>query len=440
MPSESQSRPVIVLCHARTGSTLLAYLLNSNPSLYCPSETNFGQVLQGMARWVAEIARNPEALPGAELIGELELDVMRGFVDALYETRLREERATRWCDKSLGTYAASELLERLFPGAQYICLYRNFPDFAASALEACPFGLRSYGFEPYAHETPGNAIFSLARYWADHTEEILTFQGAHPETAIGLTYESLVQQFDASIALLGRFLNAPWDEESLGSASIFRQKYWTGPQDHKIQSTNRIHSESVHRNWILPVDLIHPETVQRVNELQARLGYVPIDELPLTDVSSPISRGIHLAELDQLMAEIRELLNRNKQSFVATRREVVIRLDVIDLGVSLQLVPVHGTVVRLAETVCDAPAQGTVRSFAESVCDLRVSSSSETLRRVISGRANVSSLMLSGQLKVAVTVPEPPDMDVMTTMHHFWKAMYAPEFALPPVVSPQVFI
>lgn len=256
MSSHTDSRPIIVLCHARTGSTLLAYFLNSNPSLYCPAETNFGQALLGMARWVAEVARDSEALPGTDLVGEAQLDLMRTFVTALYSARLRAEHAIRWCDKSLGTHVAANLIERLFPNAQYICLYRNFPDFAASALEACPFGLRNYGFDPYAHETPGNAIFSLARYWVDHTQEIVAFEAAHPETSIGITYESLVHEFGPSISRLGAFLDAPWDDDSLSNASVFRERYSIGPQDHKIGSTSRIETRSVHHSWILPVQMI----------------------------------------------------------------------------------------------------------------------------------------------------------------------------------------
>jgi hypothetical protein len=271
------ARPVVVLCHARSGSTLLAYLLNCNPTLFCPAETNFGQTLLGIARSVAEITRDPEACPGAELIGDPALAAIQAFVDTLYATRLRAEGATRWCDKSLGTHAASGLLDRLFPDAQFICLYRNFTDFAASALEACPFGLRNYGFDPYAQETPGNAVFSLARYWVDHVREITHLQDAHPEAAIGVTYEALVQDFDSTISRIGAFLNAPWDEDSLENARIFRHRYSTGFQDHKIASTSQIRTDSVDRDWLLPVHMIAPPILEAINEFHARLGYRQIE-------------------------------------------------------------------------------------------------------------------------------------------------------------------
>jgi hypothetical protein len=39
-------RPIFVLTVARSGSTLLRFILDSHPDLACPPETNIGPVLQ----------------------------------------------------------------------------------------------------------------------------------------------------------------------------------------------------------------------------------------------------------------------------------------------------------------------------------------------------------------------------------------------------------
>jgi hypothetical protein len=418
--SDGCCRPVIVMCHARSGSTLLAYVLNANPQLYCPAETNLGQALGGMARWAAEVARNAEDPPGTELLGYPQVALIRRFVEALYSARLQAERASRWCDKSLGTHIASELIERVFPDAQFVCLYRNFPDFAASALEASPFGLRAYGFESYTQETPGNAIFSLARYWVDHVRAIMGFQDAHPKTAFALTYEAFVQDFAGAVEGLGAFLDAPWDDESVRAERIFRQRYSTGFQDHKITATSRVRTESVNRQWTLPVQMIPPPTVEAINELHMKLGYPAIDAPQTSQVAQHHELDkLRLAELDQVVAAITERLVGIKD-VLAPARPVVIRFDLIDADLSFAV----------------TPRDGEVRWLAPPVWDVRVSTTIAVLRDATKGTANVASLMTSGHLKAELTEADSPDFNVVSTMHHFWRAISDPGYVSPPIASP----
>lgn len=399
-----------MLCHARTGSTLLAYLLNTNPDLYCPAETNLGQALLGVGRWAAEIGRDPEGPPGAELLGPSQICTIRDFVNALYAERLEVEGASRWCDKSLATHLAGELIDQLFPDAQYICLYRNFPDFAASAIEACPYGLRNYGFDSYASETPGNTIFSLARYWVDHVRGITAFQDSHAESAIGLTYESLVCDLHGTMARLGAFLEAPWDDRDLDADQIFRLRYSTGFQDHKITSTSEVRTDSVDRGWMLPIQMIPPPAIEAINELHQKLGYGAIDKPVEGDRRErQIEPGV-LAELDQVMAmivermEVKEIRNES--------RSVVIRLDLVDLGLSFKIVPQSGIVSQPAPENWDA----------------RVTTRLDVLREVLTG-ANVASLTNSGRLRAELAEPDSPDVDVLATLHYFWRGMTGSERA-----------
>src|SRR5215469_17608838 len=81
--------PVFVLCHGRSGSTLLRFLLDAHPELACPPETN---------------------LPG-----------------------LCVQLATVW-----SLIEGAPLLARVYPQARFVCMYRHPMDVIASGVEACP--------------------------------------------------------------------------------------------------------------------------------------------------------------------------------------------------------------------------------------------------------------------------------------------------------------
>ena len=52
-----------------------------------------------------------------------------------------------------------------------MCLYRHPMDVIASGVEACPWGLNGYGFDPYIATTPGNSVMALASFWADNAAD-----------------------------------------------------------------------------------------------------------------------------------------------------------------------------------------------------------------------------------------------------------------------------
>ena len=91
-PGEDTRRPVFVLSVARSGSTLLRFILDSHPELACPPETNVGQVCFGLARmWdllepppeTAEHGWRPNAVP-ADLPPDAAMSIRRA-VDAVYD-------------------------------------------------------------------------------------------------------------------------------------------------------------------------------------------------------------------------------------------------------------------------------------------------------------------------------------------------------------------
>src|SRR5215831_17958411 len=271
--------PVFVLCNGRSGSTLLRFLLDAHPELACPPETNLpGLCVQLATVWSliegAPLSANrgdePPEIPEAAIAG------VRHTMDRMVGSYLARRGKKRYCDKSLGTARYAELLVRVYPRARFICIYRHPMDVIASGVEACPWGLNGYGFEPYIAATPGNAIMALANFWADNVQATLAAEERLADRCFRLRYEDLVADPEAVAAKLFEFLGvapAPGISERCFSAE--RERH--GPADYKIWYTSEVSAESVGRGWSVPAAMIAPQLLAVVNELAGKLGYLAVD-------------------------------------------------------------------------------------------------------------------------------------------------------------------
>jgi hypothetical protein len=92
------------------------------------------------------------------VIPEEAIKGVRRTMDEMTGSYLARRGKRRYCDKSLGTARYAELLLRVYPEAKFLYLYRHPMDVIASGIEACPWGLNGYGFDPYIASSPGNAL------------------------------------------------------------------------------------------------------------------------------------------------------------------------------------------------------------------------------------------------------------------------------------------
>jgi hypothetical protein len=276
----ASSGAVFVLCGGRSGSTLLRFLLDAHPDLACPPETNVPALCGQLATvWSliegAPLSANrgdePPEIPEAAIAG------VRHMMDMMVGSYLERRGKKRYCDKSLGTARFVELLTRVYPDAKFICLYRHPMDVIASGLEACPWGLNGYGFDPYIASTPGNSVLAMARFWADNVSSILRAEELFPEHCHRVRYEDMVSDPEAVAAGVFEFLGVP---PAPGvSANCFaptRERF--GPADYKIWHTSKITDDSVGRGWTIPAGLMGAEMNAMVNELAGKLGYLPVDD------------------------------------------------------------------------------------------------------------------------------------------------------------------
>jgi len=277
--SPAWADPVFVLCGGRSGSTLLRFLLDAHPSLACPPETSLSFACAQLANVWSVLAGQPVAPnspAGPPVIPEQAVDGIRQSLALMVGPYLERRGKDRYCDKSLDAAGHADLLMRLFPGVKFICLYRHPMDVIASGMEACPWGLRGYGFERYAAAFPGNAVMALAHFWADHAAANLRVEERAPERCHRVRYEDLVTDPEGVAEKMFAFLGvAP--APGITDRCFTPERERGGGADYKIWHTSQITTDSMGRGWSIPANMIEPAMAARLNELAARLAYRRVD-------------------------------------------------------------------------------------------------------------------------------------------------------------------
>jgi Sulfotransferase family len=280
LPRPAPDAPVFVLCNGRSGSTLLRFLLDAHPELACPPETNLPVMASQLATvWSliegaplsAERGDEPPVIPEAAITG------VRRTMDEMTYSYLARRGKKRYCDKSLGTAHHAELLLRVYPEAKFLCLYRHPMDVIASGIEACPWGLKGYGFDPYIASTPGNAVLALARFWTDSAGAALEAEERFAASCHRVRYEDLVTDPEGAAAGIFDFLGVP-QQPGITARCFSADRERFGPADYKIWHTSRISDSSVGRGWSIPAAMIPPQVAAVMRELTDKLGYLPVDD------------------------------------------------------------------------------------------------------------------------------------------------------------------
>ena len=275
--------PVFVLCAGRSGSTLLRFLLDAHPDLACPPETRLPWLARQLTiAWtvIEDAGPSGQSANGDSADAAISAPVAAGLrrsLDPMVSSYLERRGKKRYCDKSLGAAQHAGLLLQIWPGARFICLYRHPMDVIASGIEASPWGLTSYGFEPYLGSPPDNNVAALARYWLDYTTAIVAAEERFTDRCLPVRYEDLVTDPDGQIARILAFIGAaPAPGIVARCFGPGHQRF--GPGDYKIWNTGSVNTDSVGRGWTMPAGKIPAPLLARVNELADVLGYLQVGE------------------------------------------------------------------------------------------------------------------------------------------------------------------
>lgn len=269
-------RPVFVLTGARSGSTLLRFILDSHPDLACPPETGLGGACAGMARVLGVLDGLCQAgVAGRGSVTVRAATAIRQEVEAAYRDHLARRGKKRWCDKSLDNVHCADLLAKLWPRAQFVCLTRHCMDVIASVLEACPWGLSGFGLDRYTAQYPGNNVAPAGASWLATARTMLAFEGKYPGRCRRVRYEDLVTQPEQVAAGIFSFLGV---RQMPGiTRECFRDQHEAnGPGDAKIWFTSAVHAGSVGRGVTVPVAMLPPAMRTSISQTLERLGYQPV--------------------------------------------------------------------------------------------------------------------------------------------------------------------
>lgn len=271
--------PVFVLTCARSGSTLLRFILDTHPDLGCPAETGFADVCSNLTRvWaVLEGISSRGVSRSVQVRTTRAAAAIRGTIDVAVTEYLKRSGKVRWVDKSLNNAAYAEMLANLWPQARFICLTRHCMDVVASGIEVGRWGVDGYGFAPYVAKHPGNNVAAIAEGWLNTTEEIISFQRSFPDRCHAVRYEDLVTNPEPVAAELLAFLGAspvPGITEKCFEVAHDA----TGPADSKIWYTTGVNSDSIGGGIRVPADKIPANLRERINKTLGELGYVPVTD------------------------------------------------------------------------------------------------------------------------------------------------------------------
>jgi putative sterol carrier protein len=258
--------PAFILSPARSGSTLLRYIIDTHPAFCSPPELNLGRVCEALYRALYHTTQAASAPEKDSIVFRETRSIISGFMSTYAEAKGK----TQWCDKSPDNLHHLPILYSVFPDARYLCLYRNCLDLVHSLMEYNRLQL----FEEvlyFVQKNSGNMVDAMIDYWITQTKNTLLFERLHPGQCFHVKYESIVRDPSGTLAAMFSFLGVEWDEALLDS--VFSTPREVAGGDHKILLSDRIHPSSLGKGSIISRKLISAETLERMNALLEELDY-----------------------------------------------------------------------------------------------------------------------------------------------------------------------
>jgi len=263
--------PVFVLSHARSGSTLLRYMLDSHPDVASPGEVVLGQLCSWLVRALPRLRLGADL--NVEDIGPELLRETRDYIGLMMDPYLKRKGKKIWCDKSPANLEHLPLLAKIFPEARFICLYRSCLDVVDSCLEESRGGYMME-LQEYIVRYPGSFVQGMMESWIDRSTRLIVFETDHHQISHRIRYEDLVRNPKPTLMQLCRFLKLEWHEEMATKA--LQIEHDTGGGDQKIRAEREIHQRSIGTGSRLPLDSLPVPLVGRANQVLKSLGYQAI--------------------------------------------------------------------------------------------------------------------------------------------------------------------
>ncbi len=156
-------------------------------------------------------------------------NAVRHLISQVMDALCIKNNKLRWCDKSVTTLHYLDVVVRLFPDAQFICLHRHALDMQQSGLEAIRHQQAgdSFGFDRFVAAADGDTHSGLLDYWILNTQLLLNFEEKFRAKTFRLRYEDLVTDPKSVTQGLTDFLELEWEEKMVDEA--FTVSHLPGP-------------------------------------------------------------------------------------------------------------------------------------------------------------------------------------------------------------------
>lgn len=262
--------PIFIQGCERSGTTLLRYIVDSHPEVCCPSELYLGNTLESLK--VTLERSTAMFLPEGDRDRFVTSELRRITSDILCRYADRKKKRL-WCEKTPLNLRCLELIDRVFPDARHLCLFRNCMDVVHSCIEAGRYGFVT-GLSEYVQRHPNNVVAAMVESWIEKTERLLAFQRRRPDRCFPLQYESLVFDPEQVMGKAYGFLGLPFDPSLLDSVFTTAHDLNEGDSgDRKIRLTRKIEHRSVGKGSTISRKLIPLPLLDRMNAVLRELDY-----------------------------------------------------------------------------------------------------------------------------------------------------------------------
>lgn len=287
------NEPILILCDARTGSTLLRLLLDTHPAICSPSELSLGLLCDHLYHAVQATLGQSGADETLDARTARCFAETRRIVDDLFRAYCASKGKRRWCEKTPRNLHQLATLHAVFPDAKHICLYRHCLDAVHSTIWL--FGEAPRGLEEYRQKNGGNTVASYIERWCDRTDMLLAFEAQNASASVRVRYEDLVADPAGVLRRILDFLGEAWVPDLV--ERVFSTPHDMGTGDPKIVGSQRIETDRVGLGRQLDVRGMRQELRDRMRRTLAVLGYDEQIGDPPAAVEAPRREITSVAEL-----------------------------------------------------------------------------------------------------------------------------------------------
>ncbi len=258
--------PVILMSYAYSGAQLVQESLAAGTELACTTGTG----IVPMCFLAAESWQRVEGRQG-QAMSHLAATTVRSLVSVQVTVILAAAGRKRWCELAMVDQNAAQRFLQVVPEAVFVCVHRSCEDVIRAGVASSPWGLYGQPLASYLVSYPGNSVAALAAYWANCTEELLSFEETNRPSTRRIRYEDLSGDRDAALPALRAWLRLDGNFDA-----HFREQI--DPSGLEGSSGQKGDTAFPPSDPEVPVETIPQPLRQRINRLHAKLGYPQLAE------------------------------------------------------------------------------------------------------------------------------------------------------------------